>query len=252
LRLPLARLVVGGLAALLAGCAAGSYQPDTVWRARVEALAAAWPVGHYTVSVAGQEVGTMTLRQSVVLRGEEPVLLLEDAARITLPDSDRSGDATWVVHCRLDDHFTPLEIELQEPTADGMRSSTLKLDAGRLHGTAFDARLDVPLPHRVALRQGLLRLVGLLPRQQGGEVRLAFLSLDAGLERHARVDVQRPVRCAGLDAVQLGDRPLPCWRFEYDSGPEGRTHVVSLWVGEDGRLLRFHDEQGLQLLARDD
>ena len=241
---------LGLLAALSAGalsaCAAPAYQPDPVWRQRVETLVDVWPDATYAVFADGEEVGTMTLSQGVERVRGEPLLLLEDAARITPADADEPLDYTFAVRCRLDEQFTPLDIESQAPSPDGPTFSRLELDDGRVYGTAFGAQVNLPTPPQVTVRQGLMRLVGLLPREEGSETELAFLSVGVP----TRVDAPRVVRCVGPDSLALDGEAVPCWRFVYDSGADGATHPVEIWVGPDGRLLRFHDEEGLQLVIR--
>jgi hypothetical protein len=222
------------------------YAPaESSWEGRVVALTRAWPVSTYTVLDQGHPVGRMTLRQSIVEEGGDYFALLEDAARVADPTGETpSVDYTYTSLCRLDDHLTPVIIEAQAPVREDTPTwSRVDVHEGRATGTTFESRVELDVPQRFVIRQGLMRLVGLLPREVGTETRLSFLSLGAD----PRVEKGRAVRCSGHEELELGKQRVMAWRFEYQSDESGSPHAVSLWVGDDGRFLRFHDKRGLQL-----
>ncbi len=242
--------LVVALLALAAACASPAPPPpDASWVARVEALVDAWPVERYAISDRGRPVGRMTLRQSVVEQDGEAVLLLEDVARVADPEGgDDPVDYAWTAACRLDDHFTPRVVEAQAPArADTPTWSRVEVRDGRATGATFESAVDLAVPARFTIRQALMRLVALLPRELGAETELAVLSLGA----EPRVERARTVRCTGLEELVVGGRRMPAWRYEYASAEGGAARRVALWVAEDGRVLRFHDPAGLQLELTD-
>jgi hypothetical protein len=232
--------------ACVVGCASQSYRPlEPGWQGQVVGLTQAWPVSSYTVLDKGRPVGRMTLRQSIVEEHGERFVLLEDAARVVDPTGEaETADYTYISRCRLDDHLTPRVIEAQAPVReDTPTNSRVEIVAGRAVGDTFESTVDLPVPERFAIRQGLMRLVGLLPREVGTETELTFLSLGA----EPRVEPGRSVRCSGREELELGRRRVMAWRFEYQSAESGSPRRISMWVGDDGRFLRFHDPEGLQL-----
>ncbi|MDG2149204.1 MAG: hypothetical protein P8N09_06750 [Planctomycetota bacterium] len=233
----------------LAGCASHTYKPiEPDWQGRVAELLEAWPVSTYTVLDRGQPVGRMTLRQSLQEEAGERFVLMEDAARVVDPTGEAElVDYAFISRCRLDDHFTPQVVEGQLPArTDTPANSRVEISEGWARGTTFESEVDLQVPERFLIRQGLMRLAGLLPREVGSETQLTFLSLGA----HPAVEKGRSVRCSGCEELEIEGQRVKAWRFEYETAERGKLRSVSLWVGEEGRLLRFHDEQGLQLELR--
>jgi len=240
------QLLLALCVACLVGCASRRYAPiEPGWEARVVELTRAWPVSSYTVLDRGRPVGRMTLRQSIVEEGGERFVLMEDAARVADPTGEtESVDYAYVSRCRLDDHLTPLVIESQAPVRnDTPTFSRVEISNGWATGTTFESEVDLPVPERFLIRQGLMRLAGLLLREVDSETQLTFLSLGAD----PVVEEGRSVRCSGRETLDFVGGPVMAWRFEYQTDEGGSLRSVSLWVGDDGRLLRFHDAQGLQL-----
>jgi hypothetical protein len=238
---------LGFLPLLLGACASswgGTPTADPDWEERVLAMLDAWPSEQYVISVGGETVGSMTLRQGLTRESGETLLLLEDSARVLDPTGGGGQlEYSYTARCRLDDHLTPRRIVAEAPGPDGKPvSSQLVVRSGRATGTTFEGAVDLAVPERLLIRQGLMRLVCLLPREVGTETQLAFLSLGA----KPRLEPQQSVRCVEHTSLRLDGRDHPAWRFEYRPG-KTRQQAVSLWVGDDGRLLRFHDESGLQL-----
>ena len=234
----------------LIGCVSHTYEPiEPGWQGRVAGLLQTWPVSTYTILVGGQPVGRMTLRQSLLEEGGERFVLMEDAARVVDPTGDAElVDYAFISRCRIDDHFTPQVVEGQLPVrTDTPTSSRVEISDGWATGTTFESEVDLQVPERFLIRQGLMRLVGLLPREVGSETQLTFLSLGA----HPAIEEGRSVRCSGREELEVGGQRVRAWRFEYQTAEGGRFRTVSLWVGDDGRLLRFHDKEGLQLEWRD-
>jgi hypothetical protein len=245
-RLP-ALVSLGFLPVLLGACAAswsGTPTVDPDWEAKVLAMLDAWSSEQYDISVGGEAVGSMTLRQGLTRESGETLLLLEDSARVLDPTGgDGQLEYSYTARCRLDDHLTPRRIVTEAPGSDGKPIwSQLVVRGGRATGTTFEGAVDLAVPDRLLIRQGLMRLVCLLPREAGTETQLAFLSLGA----EPRLEPKQSVRCVEHTSLRLDGRDHPAWRFEYLPG-KSRKQAVSLWVGDDGRLLRFHDESGLQL-----
>ncbi len=239
-----------GLLGLAASCSSPPrLLPDAGWVERVAALVQEWPVSTYNVLDKGRAVGRMTLRQSLVMHEGELFVQLEDAARVDDPTGEAASvDYAYSARCLLDPHLTPVLIEAQAPVREDTPTwSRIEVQGGRAVGHTFEATVDMKVPDQFAIRQGLMRLVGLLPREVGTETRLSLLSLGA----RPRVDKGRAVRCSGREELILAGRRVMAWRFEYVAGKEGEQHTVALWVGDDGRFLRFHDPQGLQLELRD-
>jgi hypothetical protein len=211
----------------------------------VAELLEAWPVSSYTILAGGEPVGRMTLRQSLQEEEGEWFVLMEDGARVVDPTGDADlVDYAFISRCHLDDHFTPQVVEGQLPARiDTPMSSRVEISNGWATGTTFESEVNLQVPERVLIRQGLMRLAGLLPREVGSETQLTFLSLGA----HPAVEEGRSVRCSGCEELEIEGQRVKAWRFEYQTAEGGGLRTASLWVGEEGRLLRFHDEQGLQL-----
>lgn len=230
----------------LGACSSPQYAPiEPGWQGRVARLMETWPASSYAVLDQGRSVGRMTLRQGLVEEHGERFVLLEDAARVADPTGEADTvDYTYISRCRIDDHLTPVVIESQAPVREDTPTwSRVEIANGHATGTTFESEVDLPVPQRFVIRQGLMRLVGLLPREVGTETELTFLSLGAD----PRVETGRTVRCSGREELELGNRRIMAWRFEYQTGDAGSARRVSLWVGDDGRFLRFHDPQGLHL-----
>jgi hypothetical protein len=244
---PSAALAVLAVSLLCGACMStelSSTPTGEAWEAQVQRLVDTWPVGTYAVLDRGREVGRMTMRQSVVRDETGARLLLEDAARISAPGGERpTVDLTYSSRCRLDDHFTPVLIESQQ--SPGQDDSRLVVHDGRASGNTFERDVDIVVPDRFVIRQGLMRLVSLLPREAGRSRTFAFLSLGEEPE----IDIRGQVRCVGPEPLDLAGVSTPAWRYEYLTLPgTGPRRPVSMWVGEDGRFLRFHDDEGLQLV----
>jgi len=188
-------------------------------------LVEAWGTRTFEVFDGDQLVERVVTTATLVQRGDQRFLefVLDRHRPPTSPYPER-----LLTRLTLDEHLTPFEVRLWEPSEERPQLASLSVSRGKLTGRAHGKGVVRNVPEPVVSESSLLLFAALLPRKP--DTRLTFARLTFGKQA---VTVGLDERLAFDELEEREGRHLA--RIEHRD-PRGRVLGV-LWFDEEGQLV---------------
>jgi len=152
---------------------------------------------------------------------------LDDTMTLTYRGKELS---LQLVHqCRKDNYLSPTRIESRGEGDDELGTFVATVDAGKASVRSVSDVREIQLPEDTVTAWAFMRLVALLPRQNGN--RVAFQNWLESEELNLKRDFV--VECLGREAIPEGNDQITCTKFRLTGG--GIMPAV-YWVSEDDLL----------------
>lgn len=181
--------------------------------------------------------GTLTLETEVA---DDKVVLRDDWA-LTVGDER----IVWNIKtfCRPDGTLSPRLVFSKGEGSDEITPYTLSVRDGEA-AISVDGRMQtLDLPEHTVTDMALLRLMALLPREQGKAWRLAAVLELAELNLKPAASI----RCVGTESQSISGEALDLWKYELVRDDRVITEV---WVDGPGQLRMARLNNGLLLLEQ--
>ena len=183
----------------------------------------------YEASRPGSSEKTVIGRASLKTEATGDFIVLNDRMEMEVRGKKLTGDLSH--RCKKDNFLSPVRIECKGEGDDEFGTFIATINGKKATISSNGQEREMELPRNVVTWLAFLRLVTLLPRQEG--IRISYpYSLESG-ELNLKKDFL--VECMGRETVQSGQERITCAKFRLTGSG---IHPAFFWVNDDGVLHR--------------